>query len=235
MTAEFDAIADEYLRQHTEATGGSGDDPAYFAWYKINDIVLDRKRRKLPRDGCVTCLDFGAGIGTSEPHLRSAFPNARIIAADVSGRSLEINRGLHGDAAEYLHIGNGLIDLPDNSVDFALAACVFHHIDHADHPKTLKEILRVLRPGGDLYVFEHNPINPITVKVVKACAFDENAVLISGSKMSSVVGKAGFAAAKPVFRYFFPAWLKVFRPLEGLFRSLPVGGQYYVRGTKPRS
>ncbi|HOY80134.1 MAG TPA: class I SAM-dependent methyltransferase, partial [Hyphomonadaceae bacterium] len=102
MKAEFDAVADAYLAQLRESTRGSGDEPEYFARYKIMDIRRDRTARHLDCDGQLTCLDFGAGIGTSEAHLRNIFPKARIIAADVSKRSLEINEGLHGGAAEYL-------------------------------------------------------------------------------------------------------------------------------------
>lgn len=234
MKAEFDSVADAYLAQLRESTRATGDDPEYFARYKIMDIRRDRTARRLDCDGHLTCLDFGAGIGTSEAHLRRIFPKARIIAADVSRRSLEINECLHGSEAEYLPLGERGIPLPDNSVDFALAACVFHHIDHGEHVQTLQEILRVLRPGGDLYVFEHNPANPLTVRVVQACPFDENAVLISGSTMSRTLSAAGFEAKGPTYRYFFPAWLGWLRPLEQFLKWAPVGGQYFVRGAKSR-
>ena len=40
------------------------------------------------------------------------------------------------------------------------------------------ELKRVLRAGGACVIFEHNPLNPLTVQAVNTCPFDENAVLI---------------------------------------------------------
>ena len=90
----------------------------------------------------------------------------------------------------------------------------------------------MLRPGGSLFVFEHNPFNPLTVRVVNTCPFDANAHLIRGSLMKRRLLGAGFASAKIRYRVFFPHFLRWLRPLEGALAWLPLGGQYYARSVK---
>jgi SAM-dependent methyltransferase len=109
---------------------------------------------------------------------------------------------------------------------------VFHHIDHADHGALLQELRRVVRPGGSLFIFEHNPFNPLTVRVVNDCPFDENAHLIRGREMKRRLLAAGFASANTRYRVFFPHFLRALRPLEAALAWLPLGGQYYVRAVK---
>ncbi|CAF1671788.1 unnamed protein product, partial [Adineta ricciae] len=46
------------------------------------------------------------------------------------------------------------IDLPNNRVDLATSFVTFHHISEID--KTVKEIVRILRPGGYLILREHD-------------------------------------------------------------------------------
>jgi SAM-dependent methyltransferase len=230
---EFDAIADDYLELHRRNIAASGDEPDFFARYKINDIALDRTRRGLPTDGALTIVDFGAGIGASLPHLRSFFPAARILEVDVSSRSLELNQAAHGGAGEYLCYDGAKLPLADASVDIAVAACVFHHIPHAHHVALIAEMKRVLKPGGDYYIFEHNPWNPLTLHAVNTCPFDENAVLINGPTLAKRVRQAGLDTSGPIYRYFFPAMLAALRPLERWLTALPIGAQYFVRGAKP--
>lgn len=55
------------------------------------------------------------------------------------------------------------------------ASCVFHHIPENEQESKVKEIFRVLIKDGIFIVFEHNPFNPLTLKAVKDCIFDENA------------------------------------------------------------
>ena len=141
--------------------------------------------------------------------------------------------GVVGAATAELILFDGeTLPLEDDSVDLSFAACVFHHIDHADHGGLLKEIYRVLKPGGRFFVFEHNPLNPLTVRVVNQCEFDENAVLISGNAMRTSIARAGFSNATLKYRLFFPNALRILRPLELWLTKIPLGGQYFVMGQK---
>jgi SAM-dependent methyltransferase len=114
----------------------------------------------------------------------------------------------------------------------ALASCVFHHIPETEHVALLAEIRRVLRPRGLLFVFEHNPLNPLTRRAVDTCPFDENAVLIRAPKMRGRMLDAAFADARINYRIFFPHALRALRGLEPSLTWLPLGAQYYVRASK---
>lgn len=124
------------------------------------------------------------------------------------------------------------IPYPDGSFDLVFAACVFHHIPAEMHVPLLREIERVLAPGGSFFIFEHNPYNPVTVRVVKECPFDENAVLISAGSMRRRLSAAGFTPHRIAYRIFFPHFLRWLRGLERYLSRLPLGAQYYAHAIK---
>ena len=151
---------------------------------------------------------------------------------DVSRKSLDVGAARFGDAAEFTHFDGRTIPFPDGTFDVALASCVFHHIPHDEHVALLAEIRRVLNPGGRLFVFEHNPLNPLTRYAVNTCEFDEHAKLVLAPTMRRRARDAGFVAADVRYRIFFPHLLRRLRPLEARLTWLPLGAQYYVAARK---
>ena len=230
--AEFDKFADEYSEMHSASIAVFGEGVEYFADYKINDIARECARHPGTASAVLKVLDFGAGNGASVPYVRKHFANARLTCLDVSRRSLEIAEKRFPSLAEYVHFDGAHIPFPAEYFDIAYSACVFHHIDHAEHISLLRELHRVLRPGGRLFVFEHNPCNPLTVHVVSSCPFDDDARLIRGGTMKHRVAAAGFANTTIRYRVFFPHVLRSLRPLEGVLEWLPLGGQYYALAHK---
>jgi ubiquinone/menaquinone biosynthesis C-methylase UbiE len=227
--AEFDKFADEYRSMHAANIRLSGEDPEYFAEYKVIDIAAE-----LERDAVVArrALDFGAGVGYSVPFFARHMPATRVTCLDVSRKSLDVGVARHGANAEFVHFDGRSIPYPDASFDVALASCVFHHIPHDEHVSLLGEIRRVLVPGGRLFVFEHNPLNPLTRHAVNTCAFDEHAKLIRAPTMRRRAREAGFGIADVRYRIFFPHALRSLRPLETKLTWLPAGAQYYVAARK---
>jgi ubiquinone/menaquinone biosynthesis C-methylase UbiE len=222
--AEFDKVAAQYRSMHAANIKITGEDPEYFAEYKVIDIANELAQRVArPR-----VLDFGAGIGNSVPFFRRHLPGSRVTCLDVSRKSLEIGSELHGDQAEFTHYDGRTIPYENATFDVALASCVFHHIDHAEHVAQLREIRRALKPDGMLCLFEHNPLNPLTRHAVNTCPFDENAVLIGAPTMRRRVRDAGFGNARVKYRIFFPHFLRTLRSLEPKLTWLPLGAQYYV-------
>ena len=230
--AEFDKFADSYYASHAAGIAISGEGPEYFSEYKIEDIARNHRRHSPTRSMSVKILDFGAGIGNSVPYVHKHITGAQLTCLDFSQRSLQVAEKRFPKQAKYVHFDGARIPFPADHFDIAYAMCVFHHIDHADHFALLQELLRVIRPGGSLFVFEHNPYNPVTVRIVNTCPFDENANLIRGSEMKQRLLNAGFASAKNRYRVFFPHFLRWLRPLEGALAWLPLGGQYYAHAIK---
>jgi SAM-dependent methyltransferase len=178
----------------------------------------------------VDILDFGAGIGGSVEYFGKYLPKAQLTCLDVSEKSLELGRNRFGSRARFVLFDGRTIPFPAGSFDLCFAACVFHHIPHSEHVALLREFRHVLRPGGIAFIFEHNPWNPLTLRVVRECPFDENAVLMSARALRARLRDAGFSRVQSAYRVFFPRALRFLRPLEPLFGWCPLGAQYYAVG-----
>lgn len=230
--AEFDRFADEYSALHVRNIALSGEAPDYFAEYKIRDLARECPRGSGTDGTAMTVLDFGAGVGTSVPYMRKYFPNADLTCLDVSMRSLEIGKSRFPGLARFMPFDGSAIPFQDGEFDVAFAACVFHHIEHDEHVGLFQELRRILRNDGRVMIYEHNPLNPLTVHAVKTCAFDENARLIRAGAMLRSLSAAGFSSVKLRYRVFFPHALRWLRPLESSLTWLPLGAQYYALGYK---
>lgn len=228
--AEFDLLADEYHEQHAANIAITGERPEYFAEYKVADLAALVSRRGLP-SGDV--LDFGSGIGNSLPYFRKYFCASSLSCADVSARSIEIARARFPGSENYVLVDR-TIQVPDQSQDIVFSACVFHHIPHEDHLRWLAELHRITRPGGLLAIYEHNPLNPLTVHAVKTCPLDVHARLIRGSVLCHRARSSGWASAQVDYKLFFPSALKSLRPLEKHLEWCGLGAQYRVIAFAPR-
>jgi ubiquinone/menaquinone biosynthesis C-methylase UbiE len=225
--AEFDQVAQGYRAQHAYSTGVSVEALDYFASYKIAYVKsLWQARGRQPR----VLLDFGAGIGNALAPMHEAFPEAEIIALDVSQASLDLVDAQTIPRVRTLAYDGIAIPLADGSVDCVFIACVFHHIPAEHHVTLLGELRRVLRPDGALVLFEHNPLNPLTRLAVMRCEFDRDAVLIGAGEMRRRMVAGGFAKVDRRFCLFFPPALAALRPLEKLLGWLPLGAQYHLVG-----
>lgn len=225
--SEFDKFAQEYSSLHRANIAISGESPEYFAAYKIRDL----------RDVCASLgmlptvahiLDFGGGLGNSVPHFREFFPRAHLTCADVSVESLRIAASRFAGLADFVSFDGRRLPFADGGFDCVFSACVFHHIEPDRHVALLVELRRVLRPGGLIVIFEHNPLNPLTVHAVRTCPLDENAILLRAGTLRKRLAAAGFSRSAVRYRVFFPHALRRLRPLERWLQRLPLGAQYYA-------
>lgn len=228
--AEFDAFADEYEAQHRANIAITGEAPDYFARYKIAEL-----RRLADGAGIAAreVIDFGSGIGNSLPHFRAFFPDSTITCADVSERSLQLAQARHPGPERAALISGERIPAPDGAFDLAFSACVFHHIPHEEHVRWMSELRRVTRVGGMLAIFEHNPLNPLTLRAVNTCPFDVNARLIRAGVLAQRMRSAGWADVRIRYHIFLPRRLAALRGVEPHLHWLPLGAQYAVHGRKP--
>jgi SAM-dependent methyltransferase len=223
--AEFDQFADEYRQMHASNIAITGEGPEYFAEYKIRVLasILSGERLTVGR-----IIDFGAGIGNSVPYFRHYFPTVNLTCADVSQKSLDLARTRFPGREQQLLIEGSSVEAGDATFDVAFSACVFHHIPEEEHVAWLRELRRIVRPGGRLAVFEHNPLNALTVRAVRTCPFDVNARLIRAGVFAARCRKAGWSSVTIRYHVFFPRALAALRAAEPYLAKLPFGAQYSV-------
>jgi hypothetical protein len=95
---------------------------------------------------------------------------------------------------------------------------------------TYQKVHGLLKPGGRVYVFEHNPLNPVTSWVVKHTPIDRNAILLRAREVKHGLVQAGFRGVGTSYQMFFPPRMHWLYRVEGFLHWLPLGGQYAVWG-----
>ena len=230
---DFDDFARDYgdvLDEHLAHTGAGRD---FFARNRVSWVErLESRAGRCPE----RILDLGCGDGITEVHLEAAFPSARIVGVDVSAESVKvaIERGL--SRCDYRAFDGRRVPFADETFDLVFVAGVLHHVpEDAQRRELLGEIYRVLNPGAATYVFEQNPLNPVTRRLVDRCPFDKYARLLSSRELVELMHLAGFDNADIYFILFSPRH-RLFTPLHVLepwLRRLPIGAQYFSVATKP--
>ena len=93
---------------------------------------------------------------------------------------------------------------------------VFHHIRREKHVEILKMLRSKLRKGGLLFIFELNPLNPLTMLVAirNDYRFDKDAKLLNPLYSKKILRKAGFFEKEIRYTIFFPQFLSFLTPLK---------------------
>ena len=224
----FDIFANDYRDIHTQNVSKvSGEDSDYFTVYKLNEI--ERLVEKT-----TNFLDFGCGDGNTAKYFSKKYKDIDYVGIDVSEMSIEKACSLGLSGCEFKAYDGETIPYEDNHFDTVFMACVLHHIQPKDRNGLLKECRRVLKPGGKLIIFEHNPWNIITCNTVDQCPFDEDAILLSPLNSWIKVIRSGFDKTSVYFTLFIPriGVLKKIVPIEKYLKWCPIGAQYYIVAKK---
>lgn len=219
---DFDEYAEQYESLLVNQLSFFSGEREYFSSYKIE--ILKRLLGDQPKH----ILDFGCGIGLSVPHLLKEFPQAEVCATDISRASLGYVQRNHPGARV---LADEYIDT--KRFDLILVATVMHHVEPRLRRGLIERLEKMLAPGGSICIFEHNPYNPVTQRMVATCPFDEDAVLLTKKEAVGLLTHTGsLKVTHGGYTLFFPPALSALARLEGALRWMPLGGQYYVIATK---
>jgi SAM-dependent methyltransferase len=215
---DFNAYTQDYNRLLNESTRFFSSSEEYFAAYKVDEV------KRALRAPVGRILEFGCGIGRNIPFLHQAYPQAEIVGTDVSAASLE-QAAMENPEHRFFEESP---DLEIGGFDLIFVAGVFHHIPPSDRSQVTRLLMSRLNPAGSVCIFEHNPYNPVTRRIVSTCPYDADAVLLKPRELHGLLETAGFDVAAQRYCLFVPPKLGALRSLERWLTWLPLGGQYWI-------
>lgn len=122
--------------------------PEFTTPVALLDFVLERAVRHVPADAA-NVLDVGAGRGRAIPRLA---PRPRLVALDLRPEGGHPNRV----AADFRRM-----PFPDGSFDAAVCVNVLPGVTFFVAQTGIREMIRVLRPGGTLVLTSQNLDHPL--------------------------------------------------------------------------
>jgi SAM-dependent methyltransferase len=220
---EFDEFAENYDESLEKGIAVSGESKEYFAQGRIDWLAgIFEKMSFSPRHA----MDFGCGTGTATPFLLGLPGLENLLGLEVSVKSLEVARRLHGSNRVQFRLCGDY--QPDGKFDFAFCNGVFHHIPLVEREKAVRYVFDSLRPGGLFALWENNPWNPGTRYIMSRIPFDRDAVTLSPRETPRLLTGTGFKIVRTDFLFYFPRALSALRGLEALLHKVPLGAQYLV-------
>lgn len=232
---EFDQHKETYRSEIDKAVSFSGQSHDFFTRVKAEYLIdLFKNARTDSAQRPLEVLDIGCGHGHIHPYLTQSGIALNLSAIDVASTVVEEARQMN-PAVQYKSYEGERLPYPDRSFDFAYTIAVLHHVPPPQWPAFLQEMRRVVKPGGHIAVFEHNPINPLTQWIVRTCPIDDNAVLLSSRTLTKLAKAAGLSEVESRYILFTPLDGEGYRKFDKMIGWLPLGAQYYVAARVPNA
>ena len=121
----------------------------------------DRARQELIKQANIETnqrvLDVGCGTGTLVVLLKRKYATAQIVGLDPDPKALRRAQKKVRRAGVAVQLDEGFADeLPyeAGTFDRVLSSFMFHHLEQQDREKMLREVLRVLKPGGSFHLLD---------------------------------------------------------------------------------
>jgi ubiquinone/menaquinone biosynthesis C-methylase UbiE len=155
-------MADSTTRNYVPAAGKHWRLPFYDLMAKL--LGADAARALfVEQAGCRAgdrVLEIGCGTGSLLLLVKKAQPTADVVGLDPDPKAMAIARRKARRAGLELSLDQGFADaLPyaDGSFDRVLSSFMFHHLSRDVKEKTLREVRRVLKPGGRFHMVDFAP------------------------------------------------------------------------------
>jgi ubiquinone/menaquinone biosynthesis C-methylase UbiE len=133
--------------------------PFYDPFTKL--LGLQDARRELLRQADLQpgqrVMDIGCGTGSLVILTKRLFPRIEVIGLDPDPKALARARRKAQRSRVEVSFDRGFSDelqYPDASFDRVFSSFMFHHLERGEKERTLREIRRVLMPGGSLHLLD---------------------------------------------------------------------------------
>jgi ubiquinone/menaquinone biosynthesis C-methylase UbiE len=137
-------------------------------------------------------LEIGTGTGALIPRLLECAPGIRLVSIDLAHAMLAQARGRCPDTPLIEADAHRLPFVSGKKSAFDVVVCHNSFPHFADKPRALREIRRVLRPGGQLLILHNNPrerVNAIHAQAGGPIAHD---LLPPGDDLYQLLVRVGY-------------------------------------------
>lgn len=169
-------------------------------------------------------LDLGCGTGNLALRLKAACPGADVVAFDADQRMLDRaaakarRRGIH------VQFDRGFaqsLPYPEGTFDRVVSSLFFHHLAPAAKSAALREVYRVLAPGGELHIADWGrpagPLMRVLFLGIRILDGFSNTAAHAAGQLPELITSAGFAGTRVRHRFG-----TMFGTLEVLSAAKPV-------------
>jgi ubiquinone/menaquinone biosynthesis C-methylase UbiE len=102
-------------------------------------------------------LDIRCGTGSLSIQLKRLYPETDVVGLDPDPKALARARRKAARTAFSIQFDQGFGDglpYPEASFDRVFSSLMFHHVPAGEKGNTLREIRRVLKPGGEFHMLD---------------------------------------------------------------------------------
>jgi len=221
---DFGKFHDSYKDEVQDSISFTGQSHDFFTVVKV-EALLEGVGRHLGDPGKLKFLDVGCGVGLTDQFLVGRV--GAVHGIDISGPVIQQAKKRNPRARYKVYNGKRM-PFADGTFDVTFAICVLHHVPPSYYNGFVKEMSRVTKPGGLVALFEHNPLNPLTLRAVNSCVLDDEAILLRRWKAGRLLERRCAAILEKRYILFTPLKAAPFRWLDRMLGWLPLGAQYFV-------
>ena len=163
---------------------------------KIFKTALIEQARLKPQQ---RVLDLACGTATLAVLIKKTQPQAEVIGIDGDAKILAIAKRKTETANLEVEFDEGMsfeLPYPDQWFDRVFSSLFFHHLTRENKVRTLREVRRVLKPGGELHVADwgkpHNLLMKIASRGIELLDGGETTADNFKGLLPSFIGGSGF-------------------------------------------